>query len=37
VLEAREQLQNAKGRGEISKALLKLEPGLKSWFKVFGS
>lgn len=37
ILEAREQLKNAKGRGEISKALLKLEPGLKSWFKVFGS
>ncbi len=37
VLEAREQLQHAKGRGEISKALLQLVPGLKSWFKVFGS
>lgn len=37
ILQAREQLKNAKGRGEISKALLKLEPGLKSWFKVFGS
>lgn len=37
VIQAREQLKNAKGRGEISKALLKLEPGLKSWFKVFGS
>lgn len=37
ILEAREQLKNVKGRGEISKALLKLEPGLKSWFKVFGS
>jgi hypothetical protein len=37
VLRAGEQLKNVKGRGEISKALLKLEPGLKSWFKVFGS
>jgi hypothetical protein len=37
VLAASEQLKNAKGRGEISRALLKLEPGLKAWFKVFGS
>jgi hypothetical protein len=37
VIQARAQLKNAKGRGEISKALLKLEPGLRSWFKVFGS
>jgi hypothetical protein len=37
VLQAQTHLANAKGRGEISRALLKLEPGLKSWFKVFGS
>ncbi len=37
ILQAQDQLKNIKGRGEISKALLKLEPGLKSWFKVFGS
>jgi hypothetical protein len=37
VVRAKEQLTNLNGRGEISRALLKLEPGLKSWFKVFGS
>ncbi len=37
VIQASEQFKNTKGRGEISKVLLKLEPGLKAWFKVFGS
>jgi hypothetical protein len=37
VIEAQTHLANAKGRGEISRVLMKLEPGLKSWFKVFGS
>ncbi len=37
VIQASEQFKNTKGRGEISKLLLKLEPGLRAWFKVFGS
>lgn len=37
ILEALEHLVKLKGRGEISRALLKLEPGLKTWFKVFRS
>jgi hypothetical protein len=37
VIQASEQFKNTKGRGEISKALLKLEPRLRAWFKVFGS
>lgn len=37
ILEALEHLVKLKGRGEITRAMLKLEPGLKAWFKVFRS
>jgi hypothetical protein len=37
IVEALGHLSKLQDRGEISRALLKLEPGLKAWFKVFGS
>jgi hypothetical protein len=37
ILEALEHLVKLSGRGKITRAMLKLEPGLKAWFKVFRS
>ncbi len=37
MVQALEQLVQLNGRGQISRALLTLEPGLKAWFKVFRS
>lgn len=37
VVQLRAALQNAKTRGAVSKALVRLEPSFKQWFASFGS